>query len=137
MYFHSTFSKPIEYPEYPRFTLQEIIDNTYGLSTFETPIYEGIKEFSTLDDAVNAIRTWGIEHDVVIRKGSGNNKLTKNGVKRKVILVCQCSGKQQKLTSGRKSRIMKTECPFRINLNFRTTTNTWNITKMILDHNHS
>ena len=137
MNFHSVFHKHPKFPDYLNYTLEELTTNQYLFTEITTPRYTGPKEFPTLEEAVSSIRQWGMQHDIIIRKGSGNNKLTKSGEKKKVILVCQCNGKQTKTqTTSRKSKIVKTECPFRINLNFREDKNIWVITKMMLTHNH-
>ncbi|ELP94794.1 hypothetical protein EIN_246880 [Entamoeba invadens IP1] len=123
------------------------------LETHRITKYEGLSEFQTYEEAMQALNEWAKDVGVVLRKGSGNNKSMKDGTKRKVVLVCQCSGKyrscsgspteevelskiNEKTKGTRKRRSKKTGCPFRINLNFRTKTNTWNITKMICEHNH-
>ena len=98
--------------------------------------YTGLTSFKTLDDAVFAVNHWADKNNIVIRKGSGNNKLTKTGEKRKVVLVCQFSGKRKSKVPEGKKRVIKTECPFRINLNYKVKTDTWQITKMNLKHNH-
>ncbi|EDR21832.1 hypothetical protein EDI_253220 [Entamoeba dispar SAW760] len=110
--------------------------------------YEGKKEFISYEEAISLLTKWAEECGVVLRKGSGNNKTMKDGTKKKVVLVCQCSGKYRSCSGSpteeiycqtkgiKKRRSKKTECPFRINLNYRTKTKTWNITKMILEHNH-
>nr|BAN41752.1 hypothetical protein [Entamoeba invadens] len=122
-----------------------------------TPEYVGRKEFATMEDAVAVLTQWAESQNVTLRKGSGNNKTMKDGTKKKIVLVCQCSGKYRSCSysprggsasnsscedalapakTPKKRRSKKTECPFRINLNYRANSNTWNITKMILQHNH-
>ncbi|EKE41207.1 FAR1 DNA-binding domain containing protein [Entamoeba nuttalli P19] len=110
--------------------------------------YEGKNEFQSYEEAMKLLTEWAEGCGVVLRKGSGNNKSMKDGTKKKVVLVCQCSGKYRSCSGSpteevccqtkgiKKRRSKKTECPFRINLNYRTKTRTWNITKMILEHNH-
>ncbi|ELP90804.1 hypothetical protein EIN_026830 [Entamoeba invadens IP1] len=120
--------------------------------------YTGKMEFETLDEAIDTMMAWADSQNVVLRKGSGNNKTMRDGSRKKQVLVCQCSGKYRSCSyspkggssnsscdepqrvgspkphSKRKSK--KTECPFRINLNFQTKTGRWNITKIVLEHNH-
>ncbi|KAL7712590.1 FAR1 domain-containing protein [Entamoeba marina] len=111
-----------------------------------TKNYNGKREFASFEEAIEALTRWAEENAVILRKGSGNNKTMKDGSKKKVVLVCQCSGKYRSCSGSpsaddgqkpvRKRRSKKTECPFRINLNYRAKSNTWNITKMTLEHNH-
>ncbi|KAL7714838.1 FAR1 domain-containing protein [Entamoeba marina] len=120
----------------------------------QTAEYNGVREFESMEAAIATLTAWAETQNVILRKGSGNNKTMKDGTRKKVVLVCQCSGKYRSCSysprgssngnsSGdegqrvvKKRRSKKTECPFRINLNYRAKSNTWNITKMILEHNH-
>ncbi|BFU20443.1 FAR1 DNA-binding domain containing protein [Entamoeba histolytica HM-1:IMSS-B] len=146
------FSVPIK-------SVQKVIQEKEFLVTEE---YTGKREFDTMNEAINVLTSWAETQHVVLRKGSGNNKTMKDGTKKKIVLVCQCSGKYRSCSYSprgassasnssceegqptnstpqrtvKKRRSKKTECPFRINLNYRANTNTWNITKMILEHNH-
>ncbi|ELP93212.1 hypothetical protein EIN_055170 [Entamoeba invadens IP1] len=115
-------------------------------------IYTGLTEFDTLEEAIGYLTDWATSQGLIIRKGSANNKTNKDGTRKKQVLVCQCSGKYRstscnpKDTSGssfeephqerKKRKSKKTECPFRINLNFKAKLGKWKITKMVLQHNH-
>ena len=121
-----------------------------------TEAYQGKMEFSTIEEAYKTLSEWAGKNNVTLRKGSGNNKTTKDGTKKKVVFVCECSGKYRscmysprkipQISSSveemgdkrklRKRKSKKTECPFRINLNYRVKDGMWCITKMILQHNH-
>lgn len=117
-----------------------------------TQEYCGVREFPSAQDAITTLTRWAWSQHVVLRKGSGNNKTTKEGTRKKLVLVCQCSGKYRTGTTTsseaneieedgtqiiHKRRTKKTRCPFRINLNLNPKDCRWVITKMVLEHNHS
>ncbi|KAL7713640.1 hypothetical protein QTN25_008839 [Entamoeba marina] len=88
-------------------------------------LYTGQKMFNSLDDALVYLTKWADERNIKLRK------------REKVVLVCQCSGKiKQGHDIDKKKRVVKTGCPFRINLNYRDKQQTWFITKMNINHNH-
>lgn len=133
LYHNLLSSREIGYPCYLAYTMDELL-NAHDDITY--PVYRGPLNFDTLDEAMDTLIRWAAKHYIIIRKGSGNNKLTKKGAKRKVVLVCQCSGRTKKTKKDRKCKVIKTECPFRINLNYRDKSDQWSITKMRLEHNH-
>ena len=133
---HLFFRKPPKYPPYPLFEMTELLKPEL---TRVTEQYTGQRRFDSLEDALGTLSDWALRNQIRLRKGSGNNKVDKNGFKRKVVLVCQFSGKSKQTAphdSDKKLRIVKTSCPFRINLNFRDKQSAWFITKMVIKHNH-
>ena len=149
---HSTYDRPVH--ERPQ-SVPGDYNNTNSELTIPKELeikritkYDGEKEFATSEEALTVLTQWADSVGIVLRKGSGNNKTMKDGTKKKFVLVCQYSGKpmsgsttppeevERGVKGAKKRRLKKTECPFRINLNYRPKTNSWNITKMVMEHNH-